>query len=238
MSIYTLGGMTLKAFIESETAFEVCRRLVFPSGEVGHARGAGLHLLDVSGKIRLIAHFGRIENSFSQDVYSWEPHPLAAAASGNELQNTEVSEGRCVVLPLTKNKIPMGMMSVFVAADTKISAENAELVELISVAGGRFIDAAGLSSARMVRSEGFEDWKDLTERQMQVLGGMAQNMTNAEIARELLLSESTIRQETVRIYRALQVSGRIEAAKKAKALGLLGSSDLAESREPALNVSS
>lgn len=65
-------------------------------------------------------------------------------------------------------------------------------------------------------------WKDLTERQMQVLRGMSQNMTNAEIARELLLSESTIRQETVRIYRALQVSGRIEAAKKAKALGLLG----------------
>jgi ATP/maltotriose-dependent transcriptional regulator MalT len=36
-----------------------------------------------------------------------------------------------------------------------------------------------------------------------------------------MLSESTIRQETVKIYRSLGVGDRLEAVKKAKVLGLL-----------------
>jgi ATP/maltotriose-dependent transcriptional regulator MalT len=44
---------------------------------------------------------------------------------------------------------------------------------------------------------------------------------NLEIAKVLMLSESTIRQETVKIYRALGVGNRQEAVRKAKALGLL-----------------
>ena len=35
---------------------------------------------------------------------------------------------------------------------------------------------------------------------------MAQGLTNAQIAQELMLSESSIRQETVKIYRALGVN--------------------------------
>ena len=56
---------------------------------------------------------------------------------------------------------------------------------------------------------------------------MAEGMTNAEIARELLLSESSIRQETVNIYRVLGVGSRQEAAKKGKALGLIPRPQLA-----------
>jgi DNA-binding NarL/FixJ family response regulator len=63
--------------------------------------------------------------------------------------------------------------------------------------------------------------EDLTERQKTVLKLMTDGFTNAEIARELLLSESSIRQETVRIYKTLGVSSRQGAAKKGKALGLI-----------------
>ena len=50
---------------------------------------------------------------------------------------------------------------------------------------------------------------------------MAEGKTNAQIAQELILSESTIRQETVKIYRALGVSARSEASKRAKHLGII-----------------
>jgi DNA-binding NarL/FixJ family response regulator len=50
---------------------------------------------------------------------------------------------------------------------------------------------------------------------------MAEGKTNAEIAQEMILSESTIRQETVRIYRALGVSARADASKRAKHLGII-----------------
>lgn len=50
---------------------------------------------------------------------------------------------------------------------------------------------------------------------------MAQGLTNAQIAQELMLSESSIRQETVKIYRALGVNNREAAAKQARGLGLI-----------------
>jgi DNA-binding CsgD family transcriptional regulator len=61
----------------------------------------------------------------------------------------------------------------------------------------------------------------ITQRQRRVLELMAQGMTNGKIARALAFSESTIRQETMAIYRILDVSGRIDAVKVAGEQGLI-----------------
>lgn len=61
----------------------------------------------------------------------------------------------------------------------------------------------------------------LTPRQISILRGMVEGKTNHELATELGFSVSTIRHETMRIYQALAVSDRKEAAKKALALSLL-----------------
>jgi DNA-binding NarL/FixJ family response regulator len=61
----------------------------------------------------------------------------------------------------------------------------------------------------------------LTPRQLSILGGMVEVKTNHELATELGFSVSTIRHETMRIYQALAVSDRKEAAKKALSLQLL-----------------
>ena len=61
----------------------------------------------------------------------------------------------------------------------------------------------------------------LTPRQLSILAGMVEGKTNHELATELGFSVSTIRHETMRIYQALAVSDRREAAKKALALSLL-----------------
>jgi DNA-binding CsgD family transcriptional regulator len=63
--------------------------------------------------------------------------------------------------------------------------------------------------------------EQLTPRQLSILGGMVEGKTNHELATELGFSVSTIRHETMRIYQALAVSDRKEAAKKALALQLL-----------------
>jgi DNA-binding NarL/FixJ family response regulator len=63
---------------------------------------------------------------------------------------------------------------------------------------------------------------DLSGRQLIILGHIQDGFVNLEIAKELMLSESTIRQETVRIYRALGVGNRHEAVKRAQVLGILG----------------
>ena len=61
----------------------------------------------------------------------------------------------------------------------------------------------------------------LTARQISILAGMVEGKTNHELATELGFSVSTIRHETMRIYQALSVSDRKEAAKKALALSLI-----------------
>ena len=50
---------------------------------------------------------------------------------------------------------------------------------------------------------------------------MARGETNAQIARQLILSESSIKQESVRIFRSLGVGSRQQAVAKAKATDLL-----------------
>ena len=61
----------------------------------------------------------------------------------------------------------------------------------------------------------------LTKRQLSILSGMVEGKTNHELATELGFSVSTIRHETMRIYQALAVSDRKEAAKKALTLSLI-----------------
>jgi DNA-binding CsgD family transcriptional regulator len=61
----------------------------------------------------------------------------------------------------------------------------------------------------------------LSARETQVLQLLASGSTNAQIARHLSFSVSTIRDDTTSIYRKLEVKGRAEAVGKAIQLGLI-----------------
>ena len=62
---------------------------------------------------------------------------------------------------------------------------------------------------------------NLSERQRSVLLGLVARKTNNVIASELGYSVSTVRHETIRIFEVLGVSDRIEAARQAKAFGIV-----------------
>jgi DNA-binding CsgD family transcriptional regulator len=61
----------------------------------------------------------------------------------------------------------------------------------------------------------------MTDRQLQVLRGMTAGKTNHELATDLGFSVSTIRHETMAIFKALGVSDRKEAAKVAELMELI-----------------
>lgn len=71
------------------------------------------------------------------------------------------------------------------------------------------------------RSNGLASTNGLSPRQHRILQLMAKGMTNGQIARVLAFSESTVRQETMAIYRALKVPGRTEAVATGRELGLI-----------------
>jgi DNA-binding NarL/FixJ family response regulator len=52
---------------------------------------------------------------------------------------------------------------------------------------------------------------ELTARQLRVLSGLSRGLCNKELAKELWLSEQTVKFHLSNIYRALGVSSRTEA---------------------------
>jgi DNA-binding CsgD family transcriptional regulator len=99
-----------------------------------------------------------------------------------------------------------------------------EIARNYAVALGLYLSLAhepGTGGSRNV-IERIEPGSDqLTPRQVSILRGMVEGKTNHELANELGFSVSTIRHETMRIYQALSVSDRKEAAKKALSLALI-----------------
>ena len=68
---------------------------------------------------------------------------------------------------------------------------------------------------------------ELSARERQVLGLLARGLSNKLIARELTLSENTIKTHLANVYAKLEVSRRTEALAAARKLGLLN-----DGREP------
>jgi LuxR family maltose regulon positive regulatory protein len=61
----------------------------------------------------------------------------------------------------------------------------------------------------------------LTERELEILGLLAERLTSKEIGAQLFISPGTVRQHCHRIYRKLEVNGRRQAVDKARLLGIL-----------------
>jgi DNA-binding NarL/FixJ family response regulator len=61
------------------------------------------------------------------------------------------------------------------------------------------------------RPEGRSEPPALSERELQVLGGMSRGRSNAEIGRELYLSEDTVKTHARRLFRKLGASDRAHA---------------------------
>ena len=98
---------------------------------------------------------------------------------------------------------------------------------MLSNLGGLFMDSKGLSLTQAAPPSGQSatatksSVQELTTRQVTIIELMADGLTNAAIAKQVLLSESTVRQETIRIYRVLSCHTRTEAIVKARAAGLI-----------------
>ena len=61
----------------------------------------------------------------------------------------------------------------------------------------------------------------LSERELEVLRLLAQGRRNGEIARDLVVSENTVKAHVKHIYRKLGVADRVQAANRGRELGLL-----------------
>jgi DNA-binding NarL/FixJ family response regulator len=63
----------------------------------------------------------------------------------------------------------------------------------------------------------------LSDREMEVLGCLAQGKTTSQVASELFISENTVKTHVRHILEKLEASNRAEAVSKATQMGLIGS---------------
>jgi LuxR family maltose regulon positive regulatory protein len=78
--------------------------------------------------------------------------------------------------------------------------------------------APSASREELMQQEGIEP---LTERELHILRLLDKDLTNKEIARELVVTPGTVKVHTANVYRKLSVTNRRAAVTFAKTLGLL-----------------
>ena len=95
----------------------------------------------------------------------------------------------------------------------------AELIEaVLRAAAGQSVLAPSAARSLIDRSR----QEQLTDREIEVLAAIARGGTNREIARELLVSEATVKTHLLRLYPKLGVKDRAAAVRVAFQRGLIG----------------
>jgi DNA-binding CsgD family transcriptional regulator len=133
----------------------------------------------------------------------------------NWVEQGEVENIICV--PLADEGAPKGVL--FLMTSNKIAKSAVTVSFLVTVANllsvrlHSVIEKVNFLKLENRGDRATHDGATLTDRQMLILSLMAEGSTNALISDNLGYSESTIRQETIKIYSKLKCKGRSEATK-------------------------
>lgn len=218
----------LDALVKSESIADFCRAIVHSEFTQNSVQGCHFYSLDSESQLHPVSGYGRTYLDSEIALSAWDDDPISNCVRKKdfEFQNpTKQPDRGLLAIPLLKDSIPLGAMALVLDSAVKNVPIHERLIPILSKIGTfclvEFAGNHGRSSGGYSGSSREANGEDLTSRQIKILELMADGMVNVEIARELMLSESTIRQETVRIYRALGVPNRTEAAKKGRALGLI-----------------
>ena len=108
-------------------------------------------------------------------------------------------------------------------------ADRAEIARaLAGVAHGEIVFSSGIASRVLAffaagpgaAAASLDPFPGLTEREREILDLVARGLTNAEIARRLVVSDKTVRNHVSNVFAKLQVAGRAEAVARARDAGL------------------
>jgi DNA-binding CsgD family transcriptional regulator len=187
--------------------------------------GVHIYLLDAASHLQLVAGYGVPAPGEAHDISIWQDTPLSRCVREKalvfEFEKGSETQHTLYCVPWVKETAPVGCIVLVMKPGSYEKPFDDSNVPALSKLGAMYASQIGLDAAKSNYSQTAVNPDDLTSRQLTILNLMADGMVNGEIARELMLSESTIRQETVRIYRVLGVGNRQEASKKGRALGLV-----------------
>lgn len=219
------------AFAVSRNSSEFCRYLAVVSLRDLKARTALLVRRDLDGTLRLHGQHGLVNRrtELAQLPLREENHLQHAIDHQRVVVVSDGSHDRCfLAIPFNTGSPVLGAIGIGFADDAKsITLTQAEL-ELIQLLGELMtvnslprMRATGILTKIYFDSEIESEQNEFTIRQLRILDEMAIGRTNAQIAKTLALSESTIKQEAVKIFRLLGVNNRQRAVSVSKEMGII-----------------
>ena len=214
---------------------QLAQHLVLEENFTAVSRGALITTFSSEASAHIFGSFGFEEStiSFASQMSIWEPSPwtdairlgriltFSSAEAVREeyphLKDCETSGYPCIVWPLSDGVERTGsLMMQF------MSGELAQVIQ--DMQGAIYLSALYLHLMSSVDADDDNETRvrgnsansgskqtQMTERQIEILALMAENLTNAQIGQRLGFSESTIKQETTRIFDLLGVENRRSA---------------------------
>jgi DNA-binding CsgD family transcriptional regulator len=221
----------IRAFIDllshRPTSDEISRALVMEYMASFGACCARIGRLHPDDSLEFLGEYGfdagKAKQTFPSDVWrSWESDE-ALIALGKNAEPWNPSKN-LLMIQLRERGAVHGYLVLRFSQPVADTTTVEEVARNYAAALGLYLSLAheaGSGSARNIIERNETSSDQLTPRQISILRGMVEGKTNHELAHELGFSVSTIRHETIRIFRALAVSDRKEAAKKALSLALV-----------------
>jgi DNA-binding CsgD family transcriptional regulator len=212
---------------QSANAQDLCRRIAHADFMDGFCQGVAAYLLDQRSYLVEVASYGRLHNFGQAELSAWDDSCLAQAIRTRKIVVEKLETSTLFALPIDLGGVTTGAFLFTLSTEVPNPIFSRETTAMLSSLGGLFMDGKGLSlrPSQQPAAAGNDDdnlpVQELTTRQVQIIHYIADGLTNAEIAKHVLLSESTVRQETIRIFRILKCHTRSEAIVKARASGII-----------------
>ena len=152
------------------------------------------------------ADFKSVLNLISQN---WNISTLTASVIAKSSNND------FIVIPISNSKILKGYILLKMET-ASLTAQELHLIEVIGKVCAVYlkVELPELKHPQVIKE--LSSKVPFSARQLQILQGFVEGKTNHELAEDLGFSVSTIRHETMEIYRSLGASDRKEAAKIAQ----------------------
>jgi DNA-binding CsgD family transcriptional regulator len=210
----------LDFIISCDSLDALCKSFVFSDVHQGHCHGVHLYSINTNSDLYKEAGYGQSHEVLTNKVSGWDDNTVAKAIRTKRPEFGTVKNKTLLAVPLLRHGIPNGCLVLVLSADLPQPQMPQSFFEVLSKALGFFVEVKPKSSVSVhKRISGGP--ASLTARQVLILNLIQNGYSNNLIAKDLNLSESTIRQETIRIYKTLDVSGRADAVEKAQSAGVI-----------------
>ena len=210
-----------KVVTDAETLDDVCRGFVFTEWADSVCYGAFIYSLDQNLDLTFEAGFGRKRDEVRVLLEETEFADLDRILRDKTACIRSVEDTSFVCVPLIRLRVPIGLIVFVGRLSTGLEGSDNALRQIsqtvgFSLAVFRLQNQRTPGPANRAGSQ-----EALAPRQLSILAEISNGLTNRQIASKMMVSESTVRHETMRIYNYFNVGGRQEAITVARGAGYL-----------------